>query len=251
MCSAYYDRGTMIICGLESVNAKEPEDYFVVIVDHIKDLQRRFPRATIVVMPENNLGFEAAHIELLIRKQIFGRVVIMYEKDSVGFLTTHDTKTNMYAKFKNYLQKDAIRFDREVTAVNPECGWTRLRNDYLPEQLAQYSIITEVRVRPRARFDAAHSHGFFFLCSFSPHSCPSLRLDGSSRRTRAKSALAPKTMYVVRVRPSRLTANHSKTKRKPQALVVMQLNLLWYERFFTDPKYREYVSNSQTPKPND
>lgn len=112
------------------------------IVDHVKELQRRFPQATIVCMPENNLGFEASHIELLIRKQLYGRVVIMYEKDSVGFLTTHATKTNMYAKFKNYLQKDAVRFDAEVTTVNPACNWERLRKDYLPEQLAQYSIIT-------------------------------------------------------------------------------------------------------------
>ena len=46
-------------------------------------------------MPENNLGFEASHIELLIRKQCYGRIVIMYEKDQVGFLTTHATKTGM------------------------------------------------------------------------------------------------------------------------------------------------------------
>ena len=93
----------------------------VVIVDHIKELQRRYVNATIIAMPENNLAFEASHIEKLIRKKCFGRVVIMYEKDSVGFLTTHETKTGMYAKFKNYLQKDAIvRMDGTFSSCIPQ-----------------------------------------------------------------------------------------------------------------------------------
>lgn len=52
------------------------------------------------------------------------------------------------AKFKNYLQKDAVRFDREVTCINPDHKWPRMK-DTLCEQFSMYSIITEL---PKSAF---------------------------------------------------------------------------------------------------
>ena len=94
------------------------------------------------------------------------------------------------AKFKNYLQKDAIRFDREVTCTNPDHKWPRMK-DTLCEQLAQYSIITEL---PKSAF-------------------------GKIKQTYSGKVSAG---------------------AKDDALVCMQLNLIWYDHFYTDSKYQEY-----------
>ena len=60
LVSCYYENGMMVVCGLESIPAKNPADYENGIRNHCCRLRQlpKFKSALFVVCPEANLGFE-------------------------------------------------------------------------------------------------------------------------------------------------------------------------------------------------
>ena len=151
LVSCYFDRGTMVICGFESIDSKGPDDHNPILKLHVLNLQGRFPNATIVFIIENNLGFEAKHIQHFCKTHLTGKILHMSEKDcagSVGFHTDHKLKQLMFAKFNEWLSRDAIRFDEKLLSLNTQKGTQKVLEE-LTEQLHSYSVITEL---PKTQF---------------------------------------------------------------------------------------------------
>ena len=156
LVSAYFDRGTMIIAGFESINSKGPNDHNPIIVQHVLRLQVRWPHTTYVFILENNLGFEAKHIHSYLQPKLKGKIVYMAEKEHVGFHTDHKLKELMFERFREWLTRDAIRFDSQVMAMNPN-KTTKKVLDELTEQLHTYSIITVMPKTPFAKPKTTYS----------------------------------------------------------------------------------------------
>jgi len=55
--SVIYRQGQVVVCGLESICARTPEDYKQVLLSHCNGLQERYREALLVICPEANLGF--------------------------------------------------------------------------------------------------------------------------------------------------------------------------------------------------
>lgn len=156
LVSTYFDRGTMVVVGVESINSKGPDDHNPILVNHVLWLQSRWPETTYVFIIENNLGFEAKHIHHHLKQHLRGKIVYMSEKDHVGFHTDHKLKELMFAKFNEWLARDAIRFDDQLTAVNPAKPCDKVMKD-LEEQLHSYSVITELPKTPFGKIRTTYS----------------------------------------------------------------------------------------------
>jgi hypothetical protein len=143
LVSTYFDRGTMIIAGFESINSKGPSDHNPIIKLHIEWIQSRFPQTCIVFIIENNLGFEAKHIHHFCKQNLTGNICYMAEKEHVGFHTDHKVKELMYHRFVEWLTRDAVRFDEKLIALNPDKPTEKVMADLI-EQLQTYSVITEL-----------------------------------------------------------------------------------------------------------
>jgi len=154
--SCYFNRGTMIIAGFESINSKGPDDHNPIVVDHVKFLQSRWPEAVIVFILENNLGFEAKHIHAYCKPRLKGSVCYMAEKQHLGFHTDHKLKVLMFEKFREWLIRDAIRFDSKLFAMNPACGTEKVMK-WLDEQLSTYAVITELPSTPFGKIRTTYS----------------------------------------------------------------------------------------------
>jgi hypothetical protein len=156
LVSTYFDRGTMVIAGFESINSKGPEDHNPLVLHHAERLQTRWPDTTLVFIIENNLGFEAKHIHNFLKKRLTGKVVYMREAEHVGFHTDHKLKELMYSRFNEWLTRDSIRFDSMLFAVNPDCAEDRVMRG-LEEQLHTYSIITDLPKTPFGKIKVTYS----------------------------------------------------------------------------------------------
>ena len=87
------ESGTII--GLESVPAKNPEDYKMALLGHLMELRKipTFKRSEFVFIIENNLAFEAHHIVRFIQSSNFNNYVIFSpKKGNIGVITTATTK---------------------------------------------------------------------------------------------------------------------------------------------------------------
>jgi len=156
LVSAFFDRGTMVLAGCESINSKSPEDHNPIIVNHVQNLQSKWPNTTYVFIIENNLGFEAKHLHHFLRGKLKGKVLYMAEHQDVGFHTDHKLKELMYAKFNEWLCRDAIRFDQNLFSVNGAAPINKVMSD-LEEQLQSYSVITEYPKTPFGKIRTTYS----------------------------------------------------------------------------------------------
>ena len=112
ICSAIYERGQLVIAGLDAVKSKNPAQYEPVLTEHILAL-RKHPlteRAIVVLMIESNLGFEAFHIARFLERSRLARYcVCMSDKDQkVGLRTTNPVKEARWIKLRTLLEEDAV-----------------------------------------------------------------------------------------------------------------------------------------------
>jgi len=137
--SMYYHRGLAVVCGLESVCARTPQDYKEVLLKHFEMMRASFPAATLVICPEANLGFESSHIARFIEE--VKHKVIMYETSSgaPGMITTHDTKEVMWSQFGEKLRERALRFADPVVCTTDAQTVCKM----LFTQMRNYSIIID------------------------------------------------------------------------------------------------------------
>ena len=171
LVSTYFDRGTMIIAGFESINSKGPDDHNPIIKQHVEYLQSRFPQVCLVFIIENNLGFEAKHIHHFCKNNLKGKICYMAEKDHVGFHTDHKLKCLMYERFNEWLLKDAIRFDEKLFAMNQDKPTEKCMAD-LTEQLQSYSVITEL---PKTAFGKIRTTQVFRISLYPTTKIPLTR----------------------------------------------------------------------------
>jgi hypothetical protein len=106
------------------IGGKRPSDSYPVIVEHMKRV-REVPgckNATIVVVPESNLGYESSNIGDFIKAALGeerpGNYVTMKEDDlRVGVKTNEAFKWAMTVSLDLCLQLRAIRFHREMFSL--------------------------------------------------------------------------------------------------------------------------------------
>lgn len=145
ICSCIYERGQLIIAGLDAVNSKNPSEYEPVLTNHIMAL-RKHPmtsRAVIVMMVESNLGFEAFHIERFLKRSAMARFcVCMSDRDQkVGLRTTNPVKEAMWVKLKTFLEEGAVCFWDGLVTANSLKTSEEMRHE-LKEELNTYKVMT-------------------------------------------------------------------------------------------------------------
>jgi len=147
ICSCIYERGQLIIAGLDAVKSKNPAQYEPVLTEHIFALRKHqmTSRAIIVLMIESNLGFEAFHLQRFIKRSNLARYcVCMSDKDQkVGLRTTNPVKEAMWIKLRTFLEEDAVCFWDHLVTVNPEKNPKQMRKE-LRDELNQYKVMTEL-----------------------------------------------------------------------------------------------------------
>lgn len=135
MCSAFMDRGTFIICGLESIQTAASEDWddcLPLIEGHFHALRQihALREAEFIVFIEGDLGTQAQ----LIKRHIYteGRVhnLRFYQKQEwdstqvesgavkVGMRTTHLVKERMCKLTRAFLASKRVRFFSECVTLH-------------------------------------------------------------------------------------------------------------------------------------
>jgi hypothetical protein len=114
------------------IAGRRPADTYPAIVEHMKRV-RRVPgcgTATIVVIPESNLGFEASniagHLALEFGLEGPGNYVIMREDDlRAGVKTNEELKWAMTTSLDLCMQMRAVRFHRNLASLGDQLPPTR------------------------------------------------------------------------------------------------------------------------------
>ncbi len=142
MCSGIRNGGNLTVVGVEVRSIQNHEQLEDMITTHIKELRIRYPGSNgklpwIIVLPESNLGLEAASICRMVQK--FPRTVCALE-------TKHQTKwglhTSMDSKvaFADHLDSE-IRMNAIDFAVNMVSSNLKQCMDDLESQLKQYRAV--------------------------------------------------------------------------------------------------------------
>ena len=137
ICTMLYHKGLAVVCGIESVCARTPDDYKEALLKHTELLQKTYPRALLVVCPEANLGFESSHISRFMEQ--VKNMVMMYETASgvPGMLTSHDSKEVMWSLTREKLREHAILFTPNIIST----GDGKMLKNNLCTQFQNYSVI--------------------------------------------------------------------------------------------------------------
>lgn len=105
----------VVIVGLESIQARVPEQYAETLKNHLKMLHRRFPGANLVVAPEANLGFEHLHISRYVQEAgISKTIVIRDKKGSIGLYTSPASKEAMFVLVKDLVDTLQIKIIADI-----------------------------------------------------------------------------------------------------------------------------------------
>lgn len=144
--SCVYTHGKIVIVGLEAIQTHRPSDYEDILVEHLRLLRRNWQyssSATLVLMPESNLGFEAHYIERTVMRSKMARCcVTMRDDDTPGLRTTHKVKEAMYVKTKDALNDDRVVFAESIVTANPATPVEKLKSE-LKDEMQTYSVVIE------------------------------------------------------------------------------------------------------------
>ena len=137
----------MVIAGLDAVKSKRPREYEPILHDHIQKFKdhKTTKNAIIVIMIENNLGFEAYHIERFIKRNKHRNYCcFLTDKDQkVGLRTTNPVKESMWHKLKTFFEEDAVVIWKHIIVVNPKYTVKTMLKQ-LKEELNNYKVLTEL-----------------------------------------------------------------------------------------------------------
>jgi len=151
ICSCVYESGRLIIIGLDAKAAKYPAQYESLLLEHLEQIRKNefCKGATLVIMPESNLGFESHHIQRCVMRSRHARYsVVMTDKDNQpGLCTTHPIKEAMAIKLNDYLVEDAVFVGEHFVCVN-DCISVRQIKRELCDELCEYKEMTELAKTP-------------------------------------------------------------------------------------------------------
>ena len=147
--------GACTIVGLECFNCPTPKLYEETFINHIVAL-RKLPmlaEATVVLILESNLGFEAHHIWTVIQKNIqkyrLGSVCCMRGTDgSPGLLTTHQVKEAACNVVKQGLEDGSLSIAKNLVCTHHRTSKREVLKN-LREEFTTYSIVVDL---PRGVF---------------------------------------------------------------------------------------------------
>lgn len=96
------------------------EDAFLTLFDHIR-ADPVFKDVTVLIVPENNYGNEAAALFALVQRhpRRMNNAFVLYENPhKVGFCTTENSKIKGYDKLKTYACISGVRFYERFITIN-------------------------------------------------------------------------------------------------------------------------------------
>jgi len=100
-----------VIVGAEQSTSNSPDEVYPVIRQHIENLQRIYTNARIVLIPENNLAWEAQHLTKYLRKCKLRDVIIYSHKPGYqGIRTDHRLKQLMAKNLQDKFNERSLKF---------------------------------------------------------------------------------------------------------------------------------------------
>jgi hypothetical protein len=134
------------ICGMESAGYTDPDKQKQLLIDHINKIrtQPAFANCTMVVIPEANLGLEAAHITKYLRESTVPNWCILREDrmNLPGVRTTADNKEAMCIRLQDLLRSDGVGIARDLVCVDEDSNAAD-QVQSLMQQLMGYSIMVK------------------------------------------------------------------------------------------------------------
>jgi len=137
-----------IVIGLESFDAKTPQDYQEKFINHLAKIKKKFgyglnnggPRICLII--ENNYSYTAYDVYKIASEVVSPLIALRDEKDfkKPGRLTTQKTKEAMYVKTREFIALNRVKISSEndfICAVSSDTA--ALLND-LKNQLKCYQI---------------------------------------------------------------------------------------------------------------
>jgi hypothetical protein len=155
--SVFFERGELVVCGLESIPAKRPEDYEEVLRVHCRKL-RQVPHlegALFLLCPEANLGFESSHIARAVKQLPF--LVVMHESRdgrTPGMVTTHKTKEVMHSLLRDRLERGSVSYAAPAALVTTAASPEKILGE-LTQQVVNYSVVIDTPDRLKGHFRTA------------------------------------------------------------------------------------------------
>lgn len=144
--AGYYDTdGRLILLSMVNVRAKKPEDYLKVLDEMFKCIvkipQCQFTKFIMIL--ENNMGFEAAHIDNHVRKLPYNSVSIEGKDGKCGLHTSPAIKAQLHLSLEKAIESNAIMFSEHFFTVG---DMNKLMYDF-HDQLKSFKIIVEVNTK--------------------------------------------------------------------------------------------------------
>jgi hypothetical protein len=107
LCSLFMHRGGVVLLGCDEERARTVPQVLDRILTHMQSVRRLFPGATIVFVPESNLGLESSHAHCYLKQRVRNYKCIS-EKNKPGVLTTASRKEAMVKHLEIMFMKNAV-----------------------------------------------------------------------------------------------------------------------------------------------
>lgn len=139
--SVCYEGNNMIILGAEAVAARTPQEYELVLVKHIEKIREHLKHVIIVLLPESNLGFEAAHIYRCIHHyKLLHTVCLKDNHGNAGLKTTNEVKEAMCHRLNEALNNHAITISAMFVNIQSQF----IKRDYMNSERILDELKTEL-----------------------------------------------------------------------------------------------------------
>lgn len=134
--------------GADYSEARDPDSYKNLLISHIKMLQAQsvFSAARFVVIPENNLGFEAVHLSSEVTQTFNPDEVICFQEDmqKAGVKTDNRLKLGLALGFKRVLDTESVHFWGDFMSVAARTKNTSTFSRRLAEDDVRDDIVKEI-----------------------------------------------------------------------------------------------------------
>lgn len=111
-----------MLCGLDSIDAKRPEDYQDKLLTHLRRIRssRATQHATLVFIFENNLGMEAGHLRQFISEAGITNTITLNEKElKDGLNTKSRIKKDMAFLLNQELEQERLMISGAIVSSSP------------------------------------------------------------------------------------------------------------------------------------
>lgn len=142
MISLIENRDNSCIVGIENVDATVPSHYTPVLINHMRELERRFPHSQLVVIVDGMLAMDGGHIqEKFFHNSINNVVFVSTGNAKPGVQIGPDEKRDFMITMNDAINEDRITFHQEITTSG---NLKQLKEEFL-DQMCKFS---QLKLRP-------------------------------------------------------------------------------------------------------